>query len=578
MKRTQRLALTLEAASAGAAAFRYNMRNGLLRGPLGRRLWRGATGPLSFTYPPPLRPGHAGRGEAWLGGNFTLPGGIVRGAGQSPFLLTAPHEEWTAALHGFDWLADLLAAPDGRGRDLARDMILHWVQSDFIIRRAPMQPAVVGQRLARWAHGLSALQTGFDSQDMLRIGQSYTHQARWLMQTVQQIPDSLARLQALTGLTLAGLAMLQEGQILRQAMDLLVRELRRQILPDGGHVSRAPSALVAILADLIAIESGLANRQIAPPTQFTITLTRVQGMIAMLRHQDGKLAVFHGGLESDTAQIEAILPKKPPTPMSFAQKSGYQRLSAGQSCLLVDIGNGLTGPHSVSAHAAPLAFEMSHGSDRLIVNCGPNLVHGADWRIASRGLSAHSSLAFASDITDPFMRQGAAARRLGPRLKPDDWHLTSRRAEDKSGIWLETSHGIFLDTHGVRHNRRFFIDARGEDIRGEDLLLADMTHRPREGAAFHLRFHLHPDVTATVQSGGDAVLLMSPSGHGWQFRFGLDEHYTMQLEDSVYMGQNGVPQRAQQIALRGQLAHSDTLIRWALRYAGKSNKRRAARG
>ena len=82
--------------------------------------------------------------------------------------------------------------------------------------------------------------------------------------------------------------------------------------------------------------------------------------------------------------------------------------------------------------------------------------------------------------------------------------MTGRRVEDKSGIWLETSHAIFWKRMGCAIID-VFIDAAGEDIRGEDLLLADMNHRPREGAAFHLRFHLHPHVKASLQSGGDAV-------------------------------------------------------------------------
>jgi uncharacterized heparinase superfamily protein len=85
---------------------------------------------------------------------------------------------------------------------------------------------------------------------------------------------------------------------------------------------------------------------------------------------------------------------------------------------------------------------------------------------------------------------------------------------------------------------------------------------------------LHPDVTASLQSGGDAVLLLTPSGHGWQFRTGKDSPTQLRLGESVYMGRHGVPQRSQQLAIRGQLGHTDTLIRWALRYAGRRGKRR----
>ena len=111
-----------------------------------------------------------------------------------------------------------------------------------------------------------------------------------------------------------------------------------------------------------------------------------QAMVRMLRHKDKKLAVFQGGIEREVASLDAVLPKKDQAPMSFAPKSGYQRLDAEQTTILVDTGGEMSGAHSVKSHPAPLAFEMSHGTDRLIVNCGPNLVHGADWKLAARGL------------------------------------------------------------------------------------------------------------------------------------------------------------------------------------------------
>lgn len=580
MGRAHRLTIGFEALRADAAAFRNNLRNTFLRVSPGRRLWQGPTGTVAYGIPPGLRPGNPARGEAWLAGDYTLPGAIVRDSRGTdnhllPFQINPPNAEWRDGLHSFHWLCDLLALPDATGHQMSRDMILHWVQAGYMGRKKFMAPPVVSRRLARWNLALGVLKAGFDSQELARINACYTHQARWLARTIGQIPDGPDRLEAAIGLTLAGLSLPQEGQILRQGMDLLIRELRRQILPDGGHISRSPDILVDLLADLIAIESGLAARQIAPPNLFAITLTRMQAMVRMLRHRDKRLAVFQGGIECDVPSLEAVLPKKDQTPMSFAPKSGYQRLDAEQTTVLVDTGGEMSGPHSLKSHPAPLAFEMSHGSDRLIVNCGPNLVHGADWKLAARGLSAHSTLSFDQGIKDPFLRSGHAARRLGPRLKADDWQVTARRVEDKTGIWFEASHGIFLETHGVRHNRRLFIDARGEDFRGEDLLLADMNHDAAEGAPFHLRFHLHPEVTASLQSGGDAVLLLTPSGHGWQFRTGNDSSTQLRLEESVYMGHNGVPQRSQQLAIRGQLGHTDTLIRWALRYAGRRGKRRS---
>ena len=573
MARAARLASRFETLSASIVRLRQNLTFAFYRSPLGRGLWRGTNEPTLFDYPANLRPGNPLRGESWLAGDYSLPGGVLRGLGHSPFDMAPPSPTWRDSLHDFNWLPDVLAVAGGGGHKAVREAILHWAIGPYLYQRAPMRPALVGRRLMRWAQALSQVKSGFDGQALASIHTSFSAQTRWLEKLAGQGDDGIGRLQCALGLALAACALPQQGQILRRAIDLLSREMRRQILPDGGHASRNPALLADLLADLLALEGVLQARQVALPAAIISARQNMQTLLAMLRHKDGRLGVFHGGLESDAAALDAVI-EDDAKPISFAQKSGYQRLDAGDSCMLVDVGDAPRGAYSIAAHAAPLAFEMSHGGDRLIVNCGPNLVHGADWRLAARGLAAHSTLAFDAGVTDPFLRHGLAAKRLGPRVKGEAWQVTGRRVEDKSGIWLETSHAIFLETHGVRHNRRFFIDAAGEDIRGEDLLLADMNHHPLEGAAFHLRFHLHPHVKASLQSGGNAVLLLTPGGHGWQFRLASEATAALKIEESVYMGQSGIPQRCQQMAAQGRLAHGDTLMRWALRYAGRQNVRR----
>lgn len=579
MKQTHRLAFRVEALAALSSRLAHGLRNRAMMSPPLRGFWTGPGTPLNFFSPPALRPGDKLRGELFLAGDLTLPGAQMRiEAGSSPFTINAPNRAWQNSLHGFIWLPDLLAVDGEAGRAMARQLMLQWVRGPYLTRPAFMHPAIIGRRLAHWLLAMGMLRDGFDTHEMALLQNSFAAQARWLSPRWQQGEDGIGRLGAACGLTLAGLAMNDDGRILRRGMDALMRELRRQILPDGGHISRAPSVLIDILADMIAVESGLVARQIEPPAQFHETVKRMQGLVRLMRHSNGELACFHGGLSADKARIDAVLPRrKPATTMRFAQKSGYQRLEAGQSCLLIDAADPPVGAASRHGHIAPLAFEMSYAGDKFITNCGPNLVHDEAWQMAARGLPAHATLAFERDVTDPFLRHGFAARQLGPRLKPIDWRVHNRRVEDKTGIWLEMSHAGFLDSHGVRHNRRFFIDAQGEDIRGEDLLLADMNHDARAGAGFHLRFHLHPDIRATGQSGGNNVLLLGRSGHGFQFRMaGSSEATQLKIEESVYMGRDGVPQRAQQLAIYGVLGHTDTLIQWALRYAGKSQKTRSS--
>ncbi len=577
MRRTRKLALIYDILVSAKNHMRARRIYGFYKSFWGRPLWQGYRDEIIFVYPDALRPGLPERGELWLAGDYTLTGGIVRGQGKSPFALPAPSDTWLASLHSFDWLRHLRATQGTHGKTLAYKQVMAWVKSPSFKNNIAMRPDVVARRLMSWSSALADIQQMADSHDLEALHVSLTQQARWLSLVAPLAKDGLARLTAAIGMAFCGLMLAGATDTLRRGMDFLRHELRRQILSDGGHIGRTPESLAILLADLRAIEAGLSSRNIPAPSGFGETLRRMQEMLSLMRHQDGGLACFNGGLENSAAELTPLLRNFKKAPMSFAQRSGYQRLKAGNTCLLIDVGDNVSGADSLACHAAPLAFEMSHDNDRIIVNCGPNRVHDMAWQLAARGIAAHSTLGFERGMNDPFLRTGLAARRLGPRLRNADWQVNCRRVEDKTGIWLEISHGMFVSTHGVRHNRRIFMDTLGEDVRGEDLLLTDMNHHQDKGARFHLRFHLHPNVNASLQGGSGSVLLLTQSGHGWQFRMVADNDFEMSIEDSVYMGRRGVPQRCQQILVTGVLGHADTLLRWALRYVGRQRRRRMSR-
>jgi len=80
---------------------------------------------------------------------------------------------------------------------------------------------------------------------------------------------------------------------------------------------------------------------------------------------------------------------------------------------------------------------------------------------------------------------------------------------------------------------------------------------------FALRFHLHPDVTANPQQGGEAVLLRLRSGSGWRLRA---EGGRMSIEDSVYLGGTG-PRRSEQVVITGY-SDGPQQVKWAISKVG----------
>ena len=99
----------------------------------------------------------------------------------------------------------------------------------------------------------------------------------------------MPRLQVLIALCYASLCLANQARTIRTATRKLSDELRRQILPDGGHVSRNPGALIELLIDLLPLRQTFAARNIAPPPALLNAIDRMMPMLRFFRHGDGSV-------------------------------------------------------------------------------------------------------------------------------------------------------------------------------------------------------------------------------------------------------------------------------------------------
>jgi uncharacterized heparinase superfamily protein len=114
----------------------------------------------------------------------------------------------------------------------------------------------------------------------------------------------------------------------------------------------------------------------------------------------------------------------------------------------------------------------------------------------------------------------------------------------------------------------------GRALVGEDMLLAiEETDKRRfdraldetrmKGIAYDIRFHLHPDVDASVDMGGAAISLALRSGEIWVFR--SDARAALSLQPSVYLEKTRLKPRAtKQIVLSGRAMDYATHLKWSL--------------
>jgi len=128
---------------------------------------------------------------------------------------------------------------------------------------------------------------------------------------------------------------------------------------------------------------------------------------------DGELACFDGARRSNLALINAAL--KASGTMGWAltnsPHSGFQRLSAHRTVLVIDTGaRPGDGPPTIGC-AGTLSFELSVGKQRLVVNCGLPPGHNQKQIYPFRSSDAHSTLTIAHTNSSQVNKDG----KIGPR-------------------------------------------------------------------------------------------------------------------------------------------------------------------
>jgi uncharacterized heparinase superfamily protein len=489
-------------------------------------------------------PGDAVQGEALLAGEFRFQSEAVQAP--SPPWRAGTSEEWRADLQRFQWLGDLAALGSETGWEAARRWTAEWLQQFDIYDRLAWRADVIGDRLFAWLEYFDRLAVD----DTLRAAMlnSIARQSRHLARVAHREAPGLPRLAALRGL-IAALAAQVLDRALARALGHFAREIEAQILADGGHVTRNPEAQLAALRYLVDARAALTASHNEVHGAIQQAIDRGAPMLRFFRHGDGRFALFNGANEGDGAIIDRVLNRadaKGRAPAT-APHCGYERLRAGHSLVLFDCGKpppaGLDGDY----HAGALAFEMSYGRERLIVNCGAYHGPSAEWRSALRATAAHSTLIAADTSSAEFRPDGSVA--MGPQ------EVTAMRAEDAGAQWVAASHDGFKKNLGLTHARQLFLAADGEDLRGEDRLTG------RSGQGFAIRFHLHPSVQASLTQDGNAVLLRLPGGAGWRLRM---QGAVLSIGESIYVTAGGT-KKTRQIVLDGHVGSNGAIVKWALR-------------
>lgn len=496
--------------------------------------------------------GSADRGR-WLihGGIFTLEGDQLElhNANWEP---DGVDDTWIKYIHSFEWLRDLKALGGYKGRMAARAMLGNWMEQYPHYNDLTWRADIMGARLSNW---LSSFTFFGDSANEEFQEQFYISLARQIRHLSRTMPGNLAgipMLQAIKGLAYAGLAVEGREQLLEQALNLLHKEINKQILSDGGHVSRNPQQLLEAIVILIDIRTALRQGGYPCPEKILHALDRAVPALRFFRHTDRHFALFNGCQEGHEDLMKQALMHagSRARTLNSLPHTGYERMALGRGLIIMDTGKAPKWPHDTTSHAAPLAFEMSYGRERIIVNCGSHPTN-PDWQDTLRFTAAHSTLTIDDRNAYEIHKDGSLSRKAKK--------VTLNREDHIGAVLLDCDHDGYVPVNGITHRRRLYYADQGHDLRGEDTL--DCTTGLTKSHDITLRFHLHPKVSVSLVKDGEEAILALPGGTGWRF---TASGAPLSLEDSIYLGEGIRPRKSKQLVITAKMDADKLQIKWAL--------------
>jgi uncharacterized heparinase superfamily protein len=415
---------------------------------------------------------------------------------------------WNYQLHYFNCAVPCARAfverGDTRVMRRCQGLIESWTRSARVGRSDGWDAYPVSLRVVNWVYAYALLADVYDDRDFL---------ARWRASIYQQL-DFLSRhlehhllanhlLKNAKALVVGGLLFAGDprgARWLREGERLLWRELREQVLADGGHYERAPMYHAIALADFVECFALLAawkkarNERWDEGEEVAARLGAMADFLEAMTHPDGSLALFNDSANADEAAplptiaaARAVCGAGNEAPALVFPETGYYvwRSPGGEERVVVDAGPPAVDYNMAHAHCDLLSYELWLEGRPFVVDAGVHGYGGDRFREYARSTRAHNTVMFDGREQSEVWGTFRVARRA---------EVVGAEARGDAQTWdFRGSYAPYYDRR-LRHERRVRREANGAWV------ITDTAHgRARRAASF---IHLHPDVEAREAGGG----------------------------------------------------------------------------
>lgn len=469
--------------------------------------------------PRDMRTADPTRGQDFADGYIALAGSSKDVDSDGLFAEPTPNERFARALHNFSWMRHLRSYDAPEASQLARGYVLEWIARRAEHPPIAFTPQVRARRALCLTNQAAFLLDEAEPADYRLIMNTILEDARNAFSRRDLVRDPAERCRVLLACASIAHALADHLPLRRMTLAALDTSLRETFHLDGGTLTRRISDLPVLLADMLALKALMEARTLQVPPRLMQTIANATRMLRMMRHPDGSLARFQGGMSIANIApdlVAAVLThdiERGSLPV-LARQSGYARLEAAHSVVLQDCGEVPPMAAASDAHASCLAFEWSYSGTKIITN---NPDHGyssysnSDTGIERRRTAAHSTLSV-DGVSSALFAEDAEAT----PLVSNGLNVVYDRDEHASTRALVARHTGYRKRFGVDHERMISLSENGHMLEGRDrLLLSNGALARTARAPYTLHFHLQPG--AVIQRDNERRLILMINGHAISF-------------------------------------------------------------
>ena len=469
-------------------------------------------------------------------------------------------------LHGFTWLDDLAARGDNAAIEIAQKWIFSWIEKYGSGSGAGWTPNLTGKRLIRLIHHEEIILHELPEKKISTYFRFIYKQANFLSKRFYKTHEINMNFEAIVGLIYCGLYVEGFDSFITVATEYLSRECRDKIDEDGGILSRNPEELLEIFTYLVWVAHGLHDADWTPSQAHIDAINRIAPTLRHLRHTNGNLCRFNGSLGKYSGELDRYLflsgNKKKTTKIL---KMGYARLEGGRTSIIQDAGRLPNLFQSNLAHASVLGFELTHGRQPLIVNCGSGANFGLDWRKAGRATQSHSTFCIKGQSSAKLTRSLSYNSKLTDFLSQGPTEVVTSKSKVTGGTELTVSHDAYASKFSVNLERKLELSDSGEILIGNDqIALLSTRDRSNEISSddleYEVRFQFHPEVTVQILDN-DVVKINSKYAGAWILEA---LNLTPSVQPSYYFSEgNSSPIPTKQVVFSTKFNDFLKQVRWS---------------